>query len=87
VILESLAHWDGELRDGGGEAEQARFRRRRSSTPTPFVMDLTPEELRRLDDLAQAVGSSRSALVRQLILLEAAAAAAASAPAADGHDR
>jgi hypothetical protein len=71
VILESLARWDDHLRDDEASAERTRFRRRRSSTPTPFVMDLTPAELQRLDDLAKAVGSSRSALVRQLILLEA----------------
>jgi hypothetical protein len=72
VVLEALAHWDARLRDGHESGERTRFRRRRSSTPTPFVMDLTPDELDRLDELARAVGSSRSALVRQLILLEAA---------------
>lgn len=73
VVLEALANWDEQLRAGSEPGERTRFRRRRSSTPTPFVMDLTPEELQRLDALAKAVGSSRSALVRQLVLLEAAA--------------
>lgn len=82
VILESLARWDDHLRSDEPGGERTRFRRRRSSTPTPFVMDLTPEELQRLDDLAKALGSSRSALVRQLILLEASASSANGA--ADG---
>ncbi|MPY92152.1 MAG: ribbon-helix-helix protein, CopG family [Acidimicrobiia bacterium] len=79
VILEALDRWDSPLREGQGNGERARFRRRRSSTPTPFVMDLTPGELGQLDELAAAVGTSRSALVRQLILLEATAAATATA--------
>ncbi len=70
VILEALHNWEERLRDRQ-EPGPARFRRRRSATPTPFVMDLTPGELDRLDGLAQTVGLSRSALVRRLIELEA----------------
>lgn len=73
VILDGLERWDAELRASAAEnGSGRRRRRRRGSNPTPYVMDLTSEELDRLDDLAIISAPSRSALVRRLIELEAA---------------
>ena len=70
LIIAALARWEEPLRSSAVATETSRFRRRRSSTPTPYVMDLTRDELARIDGLAKAASLSRSALVRQLILLE-----------------
>lgn len=69
--MNGLRQWADALTEMNQPTEPNRFRRKRSSTPTPFVMDLTPDELSRLDDLARRSGLSRSALVRRLIQLEA----------------
>ena len=76
LVLDALGRWEQALAAREGAAPTSRFRRRRSSTPTPYVMDLTPDELARLDGLARSVGLNRSALVRQLILLESEQATA-----------
>ena len=68
LIVEALHRWESDLRSKPAEA--TRFRRRRTSTLAPFVMDLTVPELKKLDALALAAGYSRSALVRQLIVAE-----------------
>ncbi|MFN0092676.1 MAG: hypothetical protein ACKVWR_20775 [Acidimicrobiales bacterium] len=72
VILDALERFADEL---AGEAPvrrpERRRRRNRGSNPTPYVMDLTTEELERLDRLASVAAPSRSALVRRLIELEA----------------
>ena len=72
-MLEGATHCRGTASLGERppvETEATRFRRRRTSTLAPFVMDLTVPELKKLDALALAAGYSRSALVRQLIVEE-----------------
>lgn len=72
VILDGLERWDADLRAKAAQAGSGRRRRRRrGANPTPYVMDLTADELERLDDLAIISAPSRSALVRRLIELEA----------------
>ena len=71
LVVEALGKWETQLQGSAADGTAGRFRRRRSSTPTPYVMDLTPDELARLDGLATTVSLSRSALVRRLIVLEA----------------
>ena len=56
LVVEALGRWETLLKTRLAGSTPGRFRRRRSSTPTPYVMDLTPDELARLDGLAKEIG-------------------------------